>query len=247
MEIMPIIKQVFTNAAQKVGYKSMFGVFLYGSQNYNLDTEKSDIDLTLVWIPDIEDILIKNNNLSIPEPVKSFTVNGIDITTHWTSLPDFIHNICYKPSLSSIEYLCSPYQDINPYYATAWENYFVKRADKILRGNFFVLTCNLGGQALNYLKKGIKEYNKKYLTRYYFLYTVIYRLFHETIISAALLQMDDSFLKRIDEDIEYETERTNLMYLVSFMGQNWAPSQTENIKNGLYLLMRMKENAPYNT
>ena len=38
------------------GYK-FFGAFLYGSQNYNLDTESSDVDLVILYIPTAEKLV----------------------------------------------------------------------------------------------------------------------------------------------------------------------------------------------
>ena len=47
-------KQVVLDA----GYpeKQIFGVFLYGSQNYKLDTENSDVDTKVVIIPTLKDL-----------------------------------------------------------------------------------------------------------------------------------------------------------------------------------------------
>ena len=43
---------------------SVFGVYLQGSQNYNLDTEYSDIDTKAIVIPSFEDIVLKNKPIS---------------------------------------------------------------------------------------------------------------------------------------------------------------------------------------
>ena len=37
----------------------ILGIFLYGSQNYNLVTDKSDVDSILVILPSFEDLLFK--------------------------------------------------------------------------------------------------------------------------------------------------------------------------------------------
>ena len=50
---------------------TVVGIFLYGSQNYNLDYEDSDIDLKAIVIPSINDIVFNNKPIStsieIPE------------------------------------------------------------------------------------------------------------------------------------------------------------------------------------
>lgn len=35
----------------------VFGVFLYGSQNYGLETEKSDLDLKVIIMPKLKDVV----------------------------------------------------------------------------------------------------------------------------------------------------------------------------------------------
>ena len=53
------------------GYE-FFGAFLYGSQNYNLDTESSDVDLVVLYIPTAEKLV----NLA-PPLSKEKTLNRI--------------------------------------------------------------------------------------------------------------------------------------------------------------------------
>ena len=62
-------KQVVLDA----GYpeKQIFGVFLYGSQNYGLDTENSDVDTKAIIIPTIEDLCQKKVDFC-----KEYEVNG---------------------------------------------------------------------------------------------------------------------------------------------------------------------------
>ena len=43
---------------------TVVGIFLYGSQNYNLDYEGSDIDLKAIVIPSINDIVFNNKPIS---------------------------------------------------------------------------------------------------------------------------------------------------------------------------------------
>lgn len=45
------------NKLKPIENYDFFGAFLYGSQNYNLDTEKSDIDLVILYIPTAEKLI----------------------------------------------------------------------------------------------------------------------------------------------------------------------------------------------
>lgn len=242
-----IIRQVYRGAARAIGEENLFGVFLYGSQNYNLDTKNSDIDLTLVFIPDIQDVLIKSH-ISKPAPV-TFTSK---VTTHWTSLPDFIHSICYKPSLSSIEYLCSPYEEINPLYWEEWICSFVVRADEILRGNLSVFVHNLKGQAFHYLSvyqnSEAEDATFKALSRYLLITKVLSRIAKGEAISFLILQTNEVFLK---QTLEIQACGFNTEEAKSYLEQwicktEWErlPSQEERIKKALYLIMEMKKNDP---
>ena len=56
-------KQALTEHFQKIlidypNYKFL-GIFLYGSQNYGLATEESDVDSIAIVIPTIEDIILR--------------------------------------------------------------------------------------------------------------------------------------------------------------------------------------------
>ena len=42
----------------------VLGIFLYGSQNYNLDTEKSDIDALAIVLPSFSDFCLGNQTVS---------------------------------------------------------------------------------------------------------------------------------------------------------------------------------------
>ena len=48
-------------AYNKFNEEDIVGVFLYGSQNYNLDRENSDIDIKVITLPSL-DIITKGTN-----------------------------------------------------------------------------------------------------------------------------------------------------------------------------------------
>lgn len=250
-----IIRQVYRDAAQKIGEKNFLGVFLYGSQNYNLDTEDSDIDLTLVFIPDIEDVLIKNF-IPKPAPVIFTAIQGVQVTTHWTSVTDFVHSICYKPSLSSIEYLCSQYDEINPRYWEAWTCDFAIHANEILRGNLLELVNNLEGQAFHYLtaysagggNNRTEKFCLKALSRYYLIRKILCRIARDDEISWMTLRMDEGFSEYVidlwTKGIYVEKEKEELTQWVFNTKWGLLSSREEEIKEDLYTLMELKYYEP---
>lgn len=80
------------------------GVFLYGSQNYGLDTDKSDYDLIKIV-------------LESPTPRQEFrTVTGI---LKIYTLEYFIKRL-QRGDMECYEILCTPYRKINPIYENIW-------------------------------------------------------------------------------------------------------------------------------
>ena len=64
---------------QKYGYE-IFGLFVYGSQNYQLDYIDSDIDTKCIVIPTLEDIVCTRdmvNTVFIPEDKSHIEVKDI--------------------------------------------------------------------------------------------------------------------------------------------------------------------------
>ena len=62
---------------------TIVGIFLYGSQNYNLDYEDSDIDLKAIVVPTINDIVFNNKPIStsieIPEGLEVKSISNTEI------------------------------------------------------------------------------------------------------------------------------------------------------------------------
>lgn len=82
------------------GHKNVWGIFLIGSQNYNLDTETSDFDFNVFVIPTIDDLL--NNSTTSTTYKSSYgEINVYDIR----KLSELINK--FNPSM--IEVLYSKY------------------------------------------------------------------------------------------------------------------------------------------
>ena len=108
------------------GYE-IFGVFLYGSQNYGLDRQSSDIDVKIIYLDKPE-----NDNFFISfrsEPYGQITLISMD---------EFLEGL-EEGNHMSIEPLFSTYYFVNPHYRTLWyniislrEKYISQRIEQII-------------------------------------------------------------------------------------------------------------------
>ena len=136
----------------------VFAEMLYGSQNYGLDTENSDVDTRVILIPTLED-LIKNKKVS-----KTVTIpNGLaDIKDIREMFKQF-----KKANPAYLEILASNYGFVNKDYKQAF-NTLRKNATKIATANKILLAYATYGMATSKLTAIInnsgsnKEAIKKY-------------------------------------------------------------------------------------
>lgn len=245
-----VVKQVYDALSEQLG-SSLFGVFLYGSQNYNLDTDESDVDLVVVYVPDLIDAVFGDEerpNVSIN--LKKYDVESVT----YRSLKDFIRSIVYKPSISSIEYMCGRYNLVNARYAELWRTYFTEKADDIILGNLDVFLSNIHGMATRYLHDSFEKDSPKYLVRYHHCQDVLERLaggewIHDGIIRCTekdrnqyLWQQKQEYIELTEYDIGRLQESLNDVVYEIRCSSDLFPSMTEWCKKGLLkMLMRKKE------
>ena len=87
---------------------TVVGIFLYGSQNYNLDYEDSDIDLKAIVIPSINDIVFNNKPIS----------TTIDIPDGLCDIKDIrlMVQSWRKQNVNFMELLFTEYSYVNPLF-----------------------------------------------------------------------------------------------------------------------------------
>lgn len=135
-----------------------FAEFLYGSQNYGLDTEESDVDTKVIVIPSFKELIDRK---SISKSTES--ANGLcDIKDIKTMFEQFI-----KANPAYIEILATDYYNVNPLYETE-VSLLLSNVDEIINRDMKRLVCATYGTALNkigYLvnnsgtnKEAIKKY-----------------------------------------------------------------------------------------
>lgn len=101
----------YLDIAKKVSQKQVFGVFLFGSQNYNLDDEHSDIDVLCIIMPPSADS---------PIVVSSEMILDNQERIKFVDIREFVQELRYM-LLPNLEAISTKYYLINVDYALAWE------------------------------------------------------------------------------------------------------------------------------
>ena len=109
-----VIERLYSDyeEAQRLGHK-VLGVFLQGSQNYNLDYESSDIDTKCIVLPNFEDICLNKKMVSTTHVLESG--EHLDLK----DIRKMIHNF-KKQNINFLEILFTDYYVLNPEYYDLW-------------------------------------------------------------------------------------------------------------------------------
>lgn len=156
------------------GYE-VLGVFLKGSNNYALDSEKSDIDCLCIVVPSFKDLVQKNQIVSVTQ--------GLDDSDNLVDLKDIRTVIsCYlKQNVNFVESLFSDYHIVNPAYIDLWAKLWERREDiatyfpwrglKVMQGDCMskhksIFKCNEGTSIYDEVKEyGYSSKNLHHLAR----------------------------------------------------------------------------------
>jgi len=143
-----IVKGAYRQAQLWYG-DALLGVFLYGSQNYNINTENSDYDIYAVYIPTILETVL---------PIEKRQIATVNLTEkihiQSKSIQDFVMNIVSKPSIHTLEWFWGKYNIINPKYEYLWDTYFKWHRVGYCFDNVANLANSMEGMKIAYLKKG---------------------------------------------------------------------------------------------
>ena len=133
----------------KSGY--IIGTFLHGSQNYNLDTEESDVDTVSIYVPTVDFAIVnspKNHQLIMEDGSNEhYTIKDIR---------NYINELL-KSNPNAIELLYTKYFLYLPDF-----KYFINNREKFLKYNPSSFFDAADGLAYNYLKrcdeKGVRNF-----------------------------------------------------------------------------------------
>lgn len=111
-------------AIKKYGYDRVLGTFLYGSQNYQADNEKSDVDSISIVVPTLQDLIDETHK---PQDCIYLGEDNEEIV--------FIYDIRYflnglkNSVMSYLEMLFTKYYILNPKWKTEWDNLIMRREE----------------------------------------------------------------------------------------------------------------------
>lgn len=125
--IMENIQEHYKESLESFSGDRIIGIFCQGSQNYNLDTENSDIDTKLIITPTLKDIAMNNNPISTTH----IRANNEHLDTKDVRL--YIQTF-RKQNPNFLEILFTPYSIISPFYIHFWLELVHKR-EEICRMN----------------------------------------------------------------------------------------------------------------
>lgn len=139
---------------KKDGY--IIGTFLHGSQNYNLDTEESDVDTVSIYVPTVDFTIVNS-----PKNHQLIMEDGSNEHCTIKDIRNYINELL-KSNPNAIELLYTKYS----FYTTPLDyynfKYFINNKEKFLKYNPSSFFDAADGLAYNYLKrcdeKGVKNF-----------------------------------------------------------------------------------------
>ena len=138
--IMKRVQEHYDEALKYFPEDQIVGVFLQGSQNYELDYEGSDIDTKLIVVPSFEDICLNR------KPVSTTHVRANDEHTDWKDIRLYMETF-RKQNLNFLEILFTDFYIINPMYKEEW-NRLITARELIARMNPYRAVKSMKGIAM---------------------------------------------------------------------------------------------------
>ena len=130
----------YNEALQHFPEDRIVGIFLQGSQNYNLQVPSSDVDTKLIVVPTFEDIALAR------KPVSTTHIRENEEHIDFKDVRLYMETF-RKQNLNFLEILFSPYTIINPLYAEEWGR-LVEARELIARMNVHRAVKSMKGIAM---------------------------------------------------------------------------------------------------
>lgn len=121
------LKEHYKEALEYFPENRIVGLFLQGSQNYNLDTEESDIDTKLIITPSFKELAMNE------QPISTTHVRANNEHIDFKDIRLYIDTF-RKGNMNFLEILFTDYFIINPLYKDDWD-VLVSNREKIARLN----------------------------------------------------------------------------------------------------------------
>ena len=138
--IMKGVSKHYEESLKYFSKEQIVGIFLQGSQNYNLDYEGSDIDTKLIVVPNFKDVCLNKKPVSTTHVCKN--EEHIDFKDVRLYMETF-----RKQNLNFLEILFTPFFILNPLYKEEWER-LIEAREFIARMNVYRAVKSMKGIAM---------------------------------------------------------------------------------------------------
>lgn len=128
---------------EKYGYNHILGIFLYGSQNYQMDLPSSDIDTKAIYVPSLTEICMNTKPVS-----KELHYNNTHIEVKDIRL---MCEMWKKQNVNFVEILFTKYFIVNPFYKDYWD-YIVGKKTSISHYDMQRTIVSIASQIKNTIK-----------------------------------------------------------------------------------------------
>ncbi len=120
MDTMTRVREHYEIAKTIVPEELIVGVFLYGSQNYGMSDEQSDVDTRVLVVPSLADVVCARRPLSFEHHCD----NGEHIC--FTDIREFVHQV-KKQNPNALEPLFTEFYILNPVFKGVWYDIWSQR------------------------------------------------------------------------------------------------------------------------
>lgn len=153
MTVMQRVQDHLDEALTHFKEEQIVGIFLQGSQNYGLDTPRSDVDTKLIVVPSFKDIAMNR------KPISTTHVRANEERTDWKDIRLYMQTF-RKQNLNFLEILFTNYSIVNPIYEKQW-NRLVESREAITHFNPYRSVQSMKGIALEKYHAMEHEYPSK--------------------------------------------------------------------------------------
>lgn len=140
-DIMTRLKEHYAAAAAIIPKDRIVGIFLQGSQNYGMATDKSDVDTKCIIVPSLEDIIFNK------QPLSTTHILPNDEHIDFKDIRLIFGNF-RKQNINYIEILFTKYFILNPKYKKFW-NELIEEREAIAKYNPYVAVKAIKGMAMD--------------------------------------------------------------------------------------------------
>lgn len=221
VEIFKELKERYDFLVQKYGEDHILGIFLYGSQNYKLDTPNSDIDTKAIYVPSLWEISLNKAPISKELHYKDTHIEVKDVR--------LMCEMWKKQNINFVEILFTDYKIINPKYQRQWELFnFYK--ESIAYYDVKKTIISVSNQAFNTIRKDIVT-NKQFVNAARLVYFLQKYVNGEKYLNCIVMPEDKlEFYRKIKENKASFTSEELAQVRVHL--ENFTKYETSNTSDG---------------